>query len=92
MISTSNLLQARALEVASLIFRLLTADHETTTSLLANGFGRLLTERAGWEEICRDPVLILNAVEEIHEDGYVDSRLAKQNHGVNRNREHRGSP
>lgn len=64
---TSNLLQARASEVesltqsegASLIFGLLTAAHETTTSLLANGFGRSLTERAAWEEICRDPALII---------------------------------
>jgi cytochrome P450 len=70
---TSNLLQARApdlesltrSEVASLIFGLLTAAHETTTSLLANGFRRLLTERAAWDQICQDPALIPNTVEEI---------------------------
>ncbi|HXM01234.1 MAG TPA: cytochrome P450 [Chthoniobacterales bacterium] len=70
---TSNLLQARAPdlesltqpEVASLIFGLLTAAHETTTSLLANGFRRLLTERAAWDQICHDPASIPNAVEEI---------------------------
>jgi cytochrome P450 len=70
---TSNLLQARApdvepltqAEVASLIFGLLTAAHETTTSLLANGFRRFLTERAAWDQICQDPALIPNAVEEI---------------------------
>jgi cytochrome P450 len=52
-------------EVASLIFGLLTAAHETTTSLLANGFRRLLTERAAWDQICHDPASIPNAVEEI---------------------------
>jgi cytochrome P450 len=39
--------------------------HETTTSLLANGFRRLLTERQAWVEICCDSALIPNAVEEI---------------------------
>lgn len=70
---TSNLLQARAsdleplneTEVASLTFGLLTAAHETTTSLLANGFRQLLTERAAWDAICQDPALIPNAVEEV---------------------------
>lgn len=70
---TSNLLQARATdvapltqtEVASLIFGLLVAAHETTTSLLANGFRRMLTDRAAWEDIRRDPALIPNAVEEV---------------------------
>jgi cytochrome P450 len=60
-----NHLRIAFVTVASLIFGLLTAAHETTTSLLANGFRRLLTERAAWDQICQDPALIPNTVEEI---------------------------
>jgi cytochrome P450 len=69
---TSDLLQVRSSdppltqnEVTSIIFGLLVAAHETTTSLLTNGLRRLLAERHAWEEICRNPALIPNAIEEV---------------------------
>jgi cytochrome P450 len=52
-------------EVGSLIFGLLVAAHETTTSLLTNGLRRLLSDRNAWGAICGDPALIPNAIEEI---------------------------
>ena len=70
---TSDLLLARdgdqpALanqEVVSIVNALLSAAHETTTGLLGNAFRWLLTERHAWEEICHDPSLIPNAIEEV---------------------------
>jgi cytochrome P450 len=41
------------------------AGHETTTGASGNGFLALLENREAWEEICADPSLIPNAVEEI---------------------------
>src|SRR5262249_36250724 len=52
-------------EIASLVYGQLTAGHETTTSLLANGFLELLTHRDQWEALCSDPGLIPGAVEEL---------------------------
>ena len=52
-------------EVATILFGLLLAGHETTTNLLSNGLRRLLEHRESWEELCRDPSLIPGAVEEI---------------------------
>lgn len=52
-------------EVTTIIFGLLLAGHETTTNLLGNACRRLLTERHAWEEICRNPSLIPNAIEEV---------------------------
>jgi cytochrome P450 len=70
---TSDLLLARdgdlpALnhhEVTQIVYELLTAGHETTTGLIGNALRQLLTQRPAWEEICRDPALIPNAVEEV---------------------------
>src|SRR6202043_445308 len=70
---TSDLLLARdgdlpALnhqEVTTIVYALLFAGHETTTGLISNALRSLLTERPAWEEICRDPALIPNAVEEV---------------------------
>jgi cytochrome P450 len=70
---TSDLLLARdgdlpALshqEVTQIVYELLFAGHETTTGLIGNAARRLLTERHAWEEICHDPSLIPNAVEEV---------------------------
>ena len=70
---TSDLLLARdgdlpALnhqEVTQIVYELLFAGHETTTGLIGNALRRLLTERHAWEEICRDPSLIPNAIEEV---------------------------
>ena len=52
-------------EVATILFGLLLAGHETTTNLLGNGLRRLLEHPASWRDLCRDPSLIPNAVEEI---------------------------
>jgi cytochrome P450 len=70
---TSDLLLARdgelpALthpEVATIVYGLLLAGHETTTNLLGNAFRRLLTECSAWEDLCRDSSLIPNAIEEV---------------------------
>jgi cytochrome P450 len=70
---TSDLLRARdgdlpALshqEVTQIVYELLFAGHETTTGLIGNALRRLLTERPAWEEICGEPSLIPNAVEEV---------------------------
>ncbi|HUO70351.1 MAG TPA: cytochrome P450 [Solirubrobacteraceae bacterium] len=52
-------------EIAALVYGQLTAGHETTSALLANGCKELLTQRAVWERICADPTLIPGAVEEL---------------------------
>ncbi len=52
-------------EVTTIVFALLLAGHETTTNLLGNAYRRLLTERQAWEEICAEPSLIPNAIEEV---------------------------
>jgi cytochrome P450 len=70
---TSDLLRARAgdlpalnhQEVTQIVYELLFAGHETTTGLIGNALRRLLTERQAWGEICRDPALIPNAIEEV---------------------------
>jgi len=70
---TSDLLLARdgdlpALnhhEVTQIVYELLFAGHETTTGMISNALRQLLTHRHAWEEICRDPSLILNALEEV---------------------------
>jgi cytochrome P450 len=70
---TSDLLLARdgdlpALthpEVTTIVYGLLLAGHETTTNLLGNAFRRLLTDRSAWEDLCGDPSLIPNAIEEV---------------------------
>jgi len=70
---TSDLVRARegdlpalsAPEVTTIVYGLLTAGHETTTSLIGNALRRLLSDRDAWQEICGDPTLIPNAIEEI---------------------------
>ncbi len=52
-------------EVSAILFGLLLAGHETTTSLLTNGLRRLLENRESWEALCVDPSLIPGAIEEI---------------------------
>ncbi|MBV9325836.1 MAG: cytochrome P450 [Chloroflexi bacterium] len=53
-------------EVATVLFGLLLAGHETTTNLLSNGVRRFLEHRANaWEALCAEPGLIPNAVEEV---------------------------
>jgi cytochrome P450 len=69
---TTALLQARSGdlaplstdEICSILFGLLVAGHETTSTLLTNGFHRLLADRAAWEAIGKNSDLIPNAIEE----------------------------
>jgi len=51
-------------EIASLVFGLLLAGHETTTNMTANAIHALLTHRREWERLVHDPTLIPGAVEE----------------------------
>lgn len=51
-------------EIASLVFGLLLAGHETTTNMTGNAVRALLSHRGEWEKICRDPALIPGALEE----------------------------
>jgi cytochrome P450 len=56
----------RPAEVATVLFGLLLAGHETTTNLLSNGVRRFLEHRArAWEALCAEPALIPNAIEEV---------------------------
>jgi cytochrome P450/ferredoxin-NADP reductase len=48
----------------SMMMAILAAAHETTSNATANAFRLLLSNRAAWEEICENPALIPNAVEE----------------------------
>ena len=52
-------------EVTQIVYELLIAGHETTTGLMGNALRRVLTERHAWEEICQEPSLIPNAIEEV---------------------------
>jgi cytochrome P450 len=52
-------------EVATILFGLLLAGHETTTNLLGNGLRRFLEDRRRWDELCADPALVPNAIEEV---------------------------
>ena len=51
-------------EIASILFSLSFAGHETTTGLISNTVRRLLEDPSRWEEIAAKPDLIPNAVEE----------------------------
>jgi cytochrome P450/ferredoxin-NADP reductase len=48
----------------SMMMAILAAAHETTSNATANAFMTLLTHSAAWEDICENPALIPNAVEE----------------------------
>ena len=52
-------------EVTQIVYELLFAGHETTTGLIGNAMRQLLTHRHAWGEICADPSLIPNAIEEV---------------------------
>jgi cytochrome P450 len=52
-------------EIAALVYGQLTAGHETTSALFANGLKELLAQRDVWERLCADPALIPGAVEEL---------------------------
>lgn len=48
----------------SMMMAILVAAHETTSNAAANAFRHLLTHRNIWAEICEQPKLIPNAIEE----------------------------
>lgn len=48
----------------SMMMAILAAAHETTSNATANAFMTLLSHRKAWDEICENPALIPNAVEE----------------------------
>ena len=50
--------------VHSMMMAIIVAAHETTSLASANMFKTLLTHREAWEDVCADPSLIPNAVEE----------------------------
>ena len=50
--------------VHSMMMAIIVAAHETTSMASANMFKTLLTHREAWEDLCADPTLIPNAVEE----------------------------
>lgn len=52
-------------EIESIVYGLSFAGHEIVTNMLSNGLISLLKKRQFWEELCADPSLIPNAVEEI---------------------------
>jgi cytochrome P450 len=61
-------------DIATVLFEMAVASHETTTNLLTNGLRRLLEQRDQWDLIVGDPKLIPNAVEEfLRYDGSVVS-------------------
>ena len=52
-------------EITNVVYGLLIAGHETTTSMSANAVVTLMRHRDAWERLCADPALIPNAVEEL---------------------------
>lgn len=52
-------------EIAGLMYSVLFAGHETTTTLMANAVITLMSNRGAWDAICADPALIPAATEEI---------------------------
>jgi cytochrome P450 len=52
-------------EITNIVFGLLIAGHETTTSSSANAVKTLLGQRHAWERLCREPAAIPAAVEEL---------------------------
>ena len=49
----------------NVMFLMQFAGHETTTQASANGLKALLSDRAQWDRLCREPALIPGAVEEM---------------------------
>lgn len=52
-------------EVESIVYGLSFAGHEAVTSLICNTLQCLLPRRDVWSEVCADPTLIPNAIEEV---------------------------
>ncbi len=52
-------------EIINTCQTLLVAGHETTRSLIGNGLGLLLSDRAQWERLVDQPSLVRSAIEEV---------------------------
>ncbi|MGB0507613.1 MAG: cytochrome P450 [Pikeienuella sp.] len=52
-------------EIAGVMYSVLFAGHETTTTLMANAVIQLMTNREAWDALVADPGLIKQATEEI---------------------------
>ena len=52
-------------EITNVVYGLLIAGHETTTSMSTNAIVTLMQHRGAWQRLCADPALIPNAVEEL---------------------------
>ena len=52
-------------EVASLLYSLLFAGHETTTTLISNAVRVLLAHREQWDAIVEEPKKIAKAIDEV---------------------------
>jgi hypothetical protein len=52
-------------EITNVVYGLLIAGHETTTSMSANAVVTLMRHREAWHRLCADPTVIPNAVEEL---------------------------
>lgn len=52
-------------EIAGVMYSVLFAGHETTTTLMANAVISLMNNRDQWDAICADPSLIPSATEEV---------------------------
>lgn len=52
-------------EIAGVLYSVLFAGHETTTTLMANGLRELLTHRKHWDALVADKSLIPGAIDEI---------------------------
>jgi hypothetical protein len=52
-------------EITNVVYGLLIAGHETTTSMSSNAVVTLMRHREAWDRLCANPALIPNAVEEL---------------------------
>ena len=52
-------------EIVNVVYGLLIAGHETTTSMSSNAVVTLMRHREAWDRLCANPALIPNAVEEL---------------------------
>ena len=64
-VSQENPDQLSVHEITNVVYGLLIAGHETTTSMSANAIVTLMQHRDAWDRLCADPALIPNAVEEL---------------------------
>ncbi len=74
----------------SMMMAIIVAAHETTALASANALKLLLTHRQAWQDICGDPSLIPNAVEECLR--YAGSVVAPAGHGRHGNQRHAHPP